>query len=223
MSIVIAGLLAGCSNEPAGPSAGEISEARRGSEEVSFAGPTGDIEGTLFGDGDVGVVLAHQNGLDQTSWYPFASKLADAGYTALTFDFLDEDLDGELGAAVGFLRSQAIDEIFVVGASKGGAAALALAARDPDIAGVVTLSGVVSFGDVSLDESMVSQIRGPKLFIVDPGDSAASDAESFLSWARPPKELLRVPEAGHGTEMLESDDGSKVEAAILEFLEANSG
>ncbi|MEA2433811.1 MAG: hypothetical protein QOG54_1268 [Actinomycetota bacterium] len=127
-----------------------------------------------------------------------------------------------MGAALGFLRSQAIDTIYLVGASKGGAAALALAATDPDIAGVVTLSGVATFGDISLNESMVSKIHAPKLFIVDPADSASLDAENFMSWASPPKELKTFPSSGHGTEMLQSDSASQIERAILDFLAAHS-
>jgi pimeloyl-ACP methyl ester carboxylesterase len=212
--------LSGCAkDDPTVPVGGGAAADHKS---VTFAGPGDDIEGSLFGDGEVGVVLAHQNGLDQTSWYPFASKLADEGYSALTFDFHDEDLDGEMGAALGFLRSQAIETTFLIGASKGGAAALALAATDHDVAGVVTLSGVASFGDVSLNEATVARIEGPKLFIVDPSDSASLDAQNFLSWARPPKELKEFPDTGHGTEMLQSDKASAVEDAILEFLAANS-
>jgi pimeloyl-ACP methyl ester carboxylesterase len=217
---VVALTLAACEADDPTVPAGGASQADH--ESVTFAGPGDDIEASLFGEGDVGVVLAHQNGLDQTSWYPFASKLAEDGYTALTFDFHDEDLDGEMGAALGFLRSQAIDSIFLVGASKGGTAALALAASDPDVAGIVTLSGVTSFADISLDESTVASIDAPKLFIVDPNDSASLDAEKFMSWASPPKELKSFPNSGHGTEMLQSDEESQIERAILEFIAAYS-
>jgi pimeloyl-ACP methyl ester carboxylesterase len=196
--------------------------ATRGSEQVSIPGPSEDMDGTLFGEGDIGVVLAHQNGLDQSSWFPFASKLVDEGYAVLTFDFLDKDLDGELGAAVGFLRSQAVDKVFVIGASKGGAAALALAAGDPDIAGVVSLSGVVSFGDVTLNQATVAKIEAPKLFIVDTSDSASLDADELFGWAVPPKELKTFADTGHGTEMLDSDKGPAIQALILEFLSANT-
>ncbi|MEA2433812.1 MAG: hypothetical protein QOG54_1269 [Actinomycetota bacterium] len=72
---VVALTLAACGADDPTVPAGAASQADH--ESVTFAGPGDDIEASLFGEGDVGVVLAHQNGLDQTSWYPFASKLAD--------------------------------------------------------------------------------------------------------------------------------------------------
>ena len=47
------------------------------------------LAGTLFGSGEIAVVMAHQGtyGADQTTWQPFARLLAERGYAALTFDF----------------------------------------------------------------------------------------------------------------------------------------
>src|SRR5262245_11238534 len=45
------------------------------------------LDGAEVGDGDVGVVLAHESGSDLCRWLPFAKTLAGKGYRALTFDF----------------------------------------------------------------------------------------------------------------------------------------
>src|SRR4029450_11144518 len=47
------------------------------------------LSGRLFGpeSASAGVVLAHMLPADQTSWYPFAERLASQGYRVLTFDF----------------------------------------------------------------------------------------------------------------------------------------
>src|SRR4030095_11386966 len=45
------------------------------------------LDGAEVGDGDVGVVLAHESPSDLCPWLPFAKTLADHGYRAFAFDF----------------------------------------------------------------------------------------------------------------------------------------
>src|SRR2546422_3291491 len=54
------------------------------------------LTGRLFGNGHVGVVLAHMIPADATSWYPTARRLAREGYLALAFNF--RGYDGSQGA-----------------------------------------------------------------------------------------------------------------------------
>jgi len=62
-------------------------------EKVNFTTEDGvDIAATLFGDGDLAVILLHMGkgkatGNDQEDWHPFARSLAEGGYSALTLDF----------------------------------------------------------------------------------------------------------------------------------------
>jgi pimeloyl-ACP methyl ester carboxylesterase len=136
-----------------------------GAEPILFQADGGvELVGRLWGEGTVGVVLAHgfSQGSGQDDWLPYAGELADEGYLVLTFNFrgfcddrdhVDARVDCsegeiELGnnwldviAAVEFLESEAIAQVLLVGASMGGLAVFR-AAADPrvDAAGVVSLS-----------------------------------------------------------------------------------
>ncbi len=61
------------------------------------------LSGRVFGSDDAtaGVVLAHMQPADQTSWYAFAERLGDAGYRALTFDFRGYCPGGDAGCSEG--------------------------------------------------------------------------------------------------------------------------
>ncbi|HKZ76468.1 MAG TPA: alpha/beta hydrolase, partial [Actinomycetota bacterium] len=117
------------------------------SEAVTFTSADGvKLEGRLFGDGPVGVVLSHMLPADQTSWWDFARKLSEGGYMALAFDFRGfcpggdagcSEGDKDIGAlwqdvvgAIGFLRSEGATQVMLVGASMGGTASLVAAAQD---------------------------------------------------------------------------------------------
>ena len=147
----------GASPSPqASPSPAPGSEGE--SEEVAFSAEDGtEVIGRLWGDGDVGVVLAHgfSEGTGQDDWLPWSGILSEEGYTVLTFNFRgfcsEDGCSGggiQLGdnwrdvlAAMDFLSSQGVDRVFLVGASMGGIAVMR-AARDPgiELAGVVSLS-----------------------------------------------------------------------------------
>jgi len=72
------------------------------SEAVQFRGAGGvDLEGRVFGSGDVGVVLAHMRPSDQSQWIEFAALLADHGYLVLTYDHRGVCPGGELGCSGG--------------------------------------------------------------------------------------------------------------------------
>jgi pimeloyl-ACP methyl ester carboxylesterase len=131
--------LVGCSGE--GPAADLT-----GSRPVSFAAADGvGLEGRLFGDGTSAVVLSHMRPADQTSWYRFANRLADAGFLVLTYDFRgycpggdggcsegDRDIDSmwqDVVGAVAFVRERGAADVSLVGASMGGTASLGAAAR----------------------------------------------------------------------------------------------
>lgn len=185
------------------------------------------IDGRLFGDGDVAVILAHMFPNDQTAWFPFASELAEKGFTALTFDFRgygesggDKDIEEiarDLRAAVDFMRGQGYSEIYLVGASMGGTASLIVAARD-EVAGVVAVSAPQSFqGLEALD--VVAGVSEPKLFIASEGDlSAVSSLELFVEEAPEPKEERLFTGSDHGTDLLEGENSREFRDLIIGFI-----
>ncbi|MDI6858484.1 MAG: alpha/beta fold hydrolase [Dehalococcoidia bacterium] len=198
------------------------------SEKVSFHTEDGiTIRGHLFGDGDVAVILCHMRPSDQTSWYPFAEELADAGYAALTFDFRgygESDGEQELSlvdldveAALRAMRERGHDTVYLVGASMGGTASLMVAARE-EVAGVVAISAPAQFEGLNAEE-VIAEVGEPKLFIAAEGDaSATTSLETLFELAPEPKEQRVFGGSAHGTALLEEEHAAEVKAAITSFL-----
>ncbi len=200
-SFLLAGVLASCSDgEPSSPPAARTSPTaaseRADYEAVRFQAEDGvELVGRLWGEGDVGVILAHgfSQGQAQDGWPPFPAVLAERGYLALTFNFRGFcDSEGcpegvmelennwrDAMAAAAFLRQRGAKKIFLIGASMGGLAVLR-AARTPgvDVAGVVSLAtpqfpskyyvGEPQANDVT--PARLKQIDEPKLFIAGKDD-----------------------------------------------------
>ena len=62
--------------------------SRLQAEVVEFSTPDGVIlEGTIYGEGADGIVLAHMRGADRSTWEPFAEVAAADGFRVLAFDF----------------------------------------------------------------------------------------------------------------------------------------
>ncbi len=187
------------------------------------------IHGRVFGNGAPGVVLAHMLNGDQDDWEPFAETLAARGYIALTFDFRghgrsggDKEVgiaDADLSAALRFMRaSLERQNVFLIGASMGGTAALKVASREK-LLGVVSLSAPASIRGLSAIPD-VPGITSPKLFIVAAADgTAAGDAERFFDLAAEPKQLEAVGGNRHGTNLLKGGEADRVRNLILDFLE----
>ncbi|NNK91283.1 MAG: alpha/beta fold hydrolase, partial [Acidimicrobiia bacterium] len=135
------------------------------------------LEGTVAGEGDEWVVLAHMRPADMTSWEPFARELADAGFRSLAFNFRGYEnsegsgfaVDIDTVAAVEFALASGAEAVWIIGASMGGTGALAAAAEVPGIKGVVTLSAPLVFEGV--DGLAVARAAGvPVLPIAAAGD-----------------------------------------------------
>lgn len=213
-----------------------------GSEAVSFDAPDGvRLEGRLFGDGTAGVVLSHMRPADQTSWFRFAGRLADAGYLVLTYDFRGYCPGGDGGCSEGgrdvsaigqdvlgaieFVRSRGATSVSLVGASMGGTASL-VAASDAgvDVRAVITLSAPASIEGLIADRAVLSNITAAKLFIAGIGDApAARDAQGLYAQAPPPKEVEIVPADDHGTDLLTGSRGEVVRRLIETYLQRAGG
>ncbi len=198
------------------------------SQDVSFETADGvTIRGHRFGDGESLVILAHMRPSDQTSWFDFAAELAAAGYSALTFDFRgygesegDQELskiDLDLEAAIEEMSGAGYDNIYLVGASMGGTAALVVAARQ-GVAGVVAISAPAEFEGLNAEE-VIGQVSEPKLFIASEGDSSAMvSLDSLFELAPEPKEKKVFSGSAHGTKLLEGDHAEEFKGLILAFL-----
>lgn len=209
-----------------------------GSEAVSFDSADGvRLEGRLFGEGSVGVVLSHMRPSDQTSWWSFAEDLADEGYLVLTYDFRgycpgavggcsggEQDL-GEIWrdvvGAVGFVRSRGAQRVVLIGASMGGTASLMAAAQGGvSVDVIVTLSAPAAFEGMNLTADLLTRVIAAKLFIAGTGDgSAAEDAQSLYAMSPPPKRVEILTTDDHGTDILDGNQSGRAGTLILSYLE----
>ncbi|MDP9237153.1 MAG: alpha/beta hydrolase [Chloroflexota bacterium] len=188
------------------------------------------LNARIFGAGPTGVILAHGRPADQTSWFPFATKLAAAGgFTVMTFDFRGygdstgdkafDRSDTDLMAAYDYMRQTlGVSRIFLVGASTAGTAAFVVAARVP-VAGVISISSPAQFE--SLDAlGAVSQINAPKLFITSKGDVPAERSErDLLDAASEPKDEQVYEGNANGTDLFAGPHADELDQRLLEFLE----
>lgn len=197
-------------------------------QEVRFTSDGVELEGELYGRGDVAVILLHMLPADRTSWTAFARRLAGEGYAALAFDF--RGFGGSQGerridlvwkdtlAAVRFMRSRGHERVALVGASMGGTAALIVATRE-DLEAVVTLSAPSTFRGLAIPPEALEVIEEPKLFIAAHGDvGAAASAQQLYAESPGTKDLQILDGRDHGTELLQGEQGEVVGAAILDFL-----
>jgi pimeloyl-ACP methyl ester carboxylesterase len=247
LTLVAAGLLvAACGDSTSStPSPEVIETAESVARTVSFDAPisttpqSGDeddepivLDGRVFGSGQTGVILSHMRPADQTSWFPFATELADTGrFTVLTFDFRGygdstgdkafDRIDTDLDAAYEFMRdSLGIEKIFFVGSSMGGTASLIAGAR-LDIAGVVSISSPAQFPPLDAEET-VGDIRAPKLFIVSEDDVPQARAQAeFWELAKEPKQQQIYPGDAHGNALFDGDHAADLKQRIISFLESN--
>ena len=231
--LLLVSLAAACGAAEPGPT-----KVRPGSEAVSFESSDGiPLEGRLFGEGSVGVVLSHMRPSDQTSWWDFARDLADEGYLVLTYDARgycpggvagcsggEQDL-GEIWrdvvGAVSFLRSEGARRVSLVGASMGGTASLYAAAQeDLDLEAIVTLSAPAAFEGMDLTPDVLVRIDTAKLFVAGFEDGPYADDARYLYDAAPPPKRVEILTTGdHGTDILDGNQSGRARTLILTYLE----
>jgi uncharacterized protein len=210
------------------------------SQAVTFKTSDGvTLAGRLFGPADAqeGVVLSHMLPADQTSWYPFAQRLADDGYRVLTFDFRGycpggdggcsqgtKDINAaptDLDAAVRYLRAHGPQRIGLAGASMGGTASLLVAGTDPaGIDAVVTLSAPQVLSGLGVGLSQLAAVAAPKLFVAGLGDpsGAVNAADAMYADSPQPKDEQIVTDDSHGTDLLSGPQGEHVQELIEQWF-----
>lgn len=182
------------------------------------------LEGRRFGSGETGVVLAHMRPATMESWFEFAEILADAGYSALAFNFRGYGESGGDGfavdidtvAAVDFLVATGVTDVFVIGASMGGTGAVA-AAAERSTNGAVTLSAPDVFEGTDA-VAAAATLAGPLLLMAAEDDQPyPEDAAAIAGTAAGGAEVAILPGEAHGTDLF-GDHGAAVTERILEFL-----
>jgi uncharacterized protein len=209
------------------------------SHAVTFRSADGvKLSGRLFGSGTVGVVLSHMLPADQTSWWDFASELADEGYRALTYDFRGYCPGGDAGCSAGAkqiapiwqdvlgaideIRSAGATRVVLIGASMGGTASLVAASKPgAQVQAVLTLSAPASIEGLVADPQTLSTVTAAKLFIAGNADPTGSaDAAQQLYDSSPqPKRVDIVTSSDHGTDLLTGNQSGIVRTTILNYLQ----
>ena len=218
--------------------AGEHVQAKR----VWFRASDGTLlDGAALGAGNVAVVLAHEYPSDLCPWLPYAQSLASHGYRALVFDLRGSgashpasvggnqaryDLDVEAAAAEAWRLGA--KQVFLLGASAGGAAVLvAGASMSPAPAGVISLSGETNLSS-SLDALRTApRLRAPLLLLLARHDRyvGVDDYRSLeREAASTDKRMVAYSGNWHGWDLLYlAPFKSQVNALILDFLKKHSG
>jgi alpha-beta hydrolase superfamily lysophospholipase len=224
-------------------SAGDVqgaSSIRRG--KVTFQASDGvELVGRIFGEGDVGVVLAHMGRWEDTQadWYRLARALAKRGYIALTYNRRgvctasgrecsggSDDYGSSWMDVVGaseFLREGGARDVVLIGASIGAMASLhALVTGKAEAAALVEIGGVNYASGYAFSQEQLEALDVDKLFVSSEHDEygAADAAREWHRWARDPKQLEILPGFAHGTDMLIEDQPTArpLVKLILAFL-----
>lgn len=179
-------------------------------EVVEFSTPDGVLlEGTLYGEGPDGIVLAHMRGADRSTWEPFAEVAAADGFRVLAFDFrgyggsegeTDTSLDVDLTSAVEHLQGEGVDSVVVMGASMGGTATVNVAS-ELDLGGIVSLSAPAEFQGLPA-LGVAADVEEPTMFISAADDQPYADAAQAMSELTPDLRRLSIVDgSAHGTNL----------------------
>ena len=193
---------------------------------------TGDgeeISGLVYGQGDIGIVLAHMRGRGQSSWAEFATVASDSGYVVLTFDFRgygdstgtkDKRMDRDLEAAVRYmLFVENVRKVVIVGASMGGTAAITIA-DEYNVAAVAALSPSISYGRIDALEA-ASTMKTPLLLIVAENDPPFNGYANSLITAASTTRYLEIAGSQHGTNLF-AEHKDELTEQLLAFVYAQT-
>jgi len=225
-------LAASCSGGPSEEAANDLSERCMKEDlgvpvqETPYDPGSGEgVDGFVLGEGSSGVVFSNQIDTDLCDWLPLASKLAGEDTRTLIYDYsYKPDAAKEVKAAAAELSKLGVEEVVLVGASKGGVGSLAAASsiREPEVTGVVSLSAVGEFEGLDSREA-ARKLRMPLLLMAarDDGDTAevARDVTEIS-----PSEDEHVEVFGgydHGIALLDGEDGPQARELLMKFVRGN--
>jgi len=177
-----------------------------------------------FGSGPA-VVIAYQSDQSMCDVVPLARWLADSGYTGVVVD-LSGDWTGVLAAAAGAMRDRGSPSVQLLGASKGGCAAMVAGSQiTPPVDSVVSLGGERKLGGGLDADAAVAHSRVPLFVVTSANDGFLTGDEAAVlirESAATDKKSLILEGSLHGVAMLDGADGQRVRAAILAWLAAHA-
>ena len=195
------------------------------------------LYGIEAGTGRTAVVLAHEGGADLCGWLPYARTLQDAGLRVFAFDFrgyglsdrpssADLALGRDLAGAVTRVRADGATEVFLMGASMGGAAVVQNSAGI-DVAGRISLSGTRLWSGYGVnDPAGVRRLSAPFLYVGTRDDWRAPRPEVLSVVAMigsADKKIALYPGSDHGWDLVEQPPyGARTRALVLNWIRARS-
>jgi dienelactone hydrolase len=241
--LVLFVLLAGCggggtkSSADKGPSvATECGDLPDGLETHGLWLHTSDgvrLYAATTGDGKKAVVLLHESPANLCGWLDTMKLLADHGFRALAIDFrgwgrstVDRSkglsVRPDIEAAVDEAKAEGSDEVFLMGASYGGAAELTYG-PDVGVDGIVSLSGELKLPYLNAIGA-VPRLKAPLLVLAGRTDGAANaaDAHKLIQAAGSSDKRAEVfPGAYHGWALLDDAPyGPRAQKLVLDWLDA---
>ncbi|MER6786736.1 hypothetical protein ABT330_19320 [Streptomyces sp. NPDC000658] len=196
---------AGAGASPTATDFGCLSGGRT-AKSITFEDADGnEVAGYETGSGKTGVVLSHQSNNNVCSWVAGADELAEDGYRVLAVDSSGSEVP-EIQGAAARLRDEGARKVLLMGASKGGTASLAAAAKvRPPVAAVVSQSGPGTYNGMDATGA-IAGLTMPVLLVAAQDDGQfASDARELDKLARRSKdeELVIVSGSAHGNDILQ--------------------
>ncbi len=195
------------------------------------------LYGTEAGSGRTAVVLAHEGGADLCGWLPYVSPLQAAGLRVFAFDFrgygrsvspatANLALGRDLAGAVARVRADGATNVFLIGASLGGAAVVQNSSAI-HVTGRISLSGTRLWSGYGVDDPAgVRRISAPFLYVGTEDDWRAPRAEAlsvFHAIAAADKQIVFYPGGMHGWDLVEQPPyGTRTRALILKWIQARS-
>jgi pimeloyl-ACP methyl ester carboxylesterase len=196
------------------------------------------IYAATAGSGSKAVVLLHEFPADLCGWLNTMEILANHGYRAIALDFRGNGHSAhprlaiylhvrpDIEAGIAEARAEGSKHVFLMGASLGGAAAMAHAPSLPDLAGVVSLSGELKLTNFALDAiDAVPKLRVPFLTMAarDDGSFPAADAHTLIrAVGSPDKRLVLFPGGLHGWDYIDlAPYRFRARKILLDWLDAH--
>lgn len=190
-----------------------------------------------FGSGDRGILLDHESGYYICSWLDTAEKLAAKGYHVMVFEYrghgaaqkndgsITGNFDTDTSAALAELHRRGAKSMLLGGASCGGSSAARLAAKEPQLVGLLILSSPSNSGGDSV--AAIRKVTKPAFFAVEPDDYSGNMIgevkKLYEASGAPPadKHLEILPGGTHGTDMLrDPETQDRLEKLIFDFVES---
>ncbi len=191
---------------PVEPIAACVDEADQRANGVTLTrSDASTVEALVHGTGKTAIVFANESDLDLCEWQPFDEILAEKGYVTVEFEYSGSPgAEQDVLAGVATARQRGATSVLLIGASKGGTAVLAAAAKaQPPVAGVVSLSGPSTYPGI--DTASMAQFTTPVLFIAGDNDGEFTDAarQMYAACAARDKKLVLRPSGSHGVALLD--------------------